>query len=57
MNEYPLVSIVGTAIWDLTNEEMGKKTGAKKKGETIKKYSEWLIALEEQVFLKTLRSA
>jgi hypothetical protein len=35
----PLVSVVGTAIWDLTDEEMGEKTGAKK-GETIKKYSE-----------------
>ncbi|KAF2817276.1 acetoin dehydrogenase-like protein [Mytilinidion resinicola] len=36
--------VVGTAMWDLINEEMGKKTGAKK-GETIKKWSEELIAL------------
>jgi NAD(P)-dependent dehydrogenase (short-subunit alcohol dehydrogenase family) len=36
--------IVGTAMWDLIDEELGKTTGAKK-GETIKKYSEDLIAL------------
>jgi len=36
--------IVGTAMWDLIDEELGKKTGAKK-GDTIKKYSEDLIAL------------
>lgn len=36
--------IVGTAMWDLIDEELGKKKGAKK-GETIKKYSEDLIAL------------
>jgi len=42
--------IVGTAMWDLIDEEVGKKTGEKlgeviKKGETIKKYSTELIAL------------
>jgi len=31
--------IVGTAMWDLIDEELGKKSGAKK-GDTIKKYSE-----------------
>ena len=36
--------IVGTAMWDLIDENMGKIKGAKK-GETIKKYSEDLIAL------------
>ncbi|CAI6233456.1 unnamed protein product [Periconia digitata] len=36
--------IVGTAMWDLIDEELGKKQGAKK-GDTIKKYSEELIAL------------
>ncbi|KAF2502991.1 3-oxoacyl-reductase [Lophium mytilinum] len=36
--------VVGTAMWDLIDEEMGKKTGAKR-GETIKKWSEELIAL------------
>lgn len=36
--------IVGTAMWDLIDEELGKKTGAKK-GDTIKKYTEELIAL------------
>lgn len=36
--------IVGTAMWDLIDEEVGKKKGAKK-GETIKKFSEDLIAL------------
>lgn len=36
--------IVGTAMWDLIDEELGKKTGAKK-GDTIKKYSDDLIAL------------
>ncbi|GAB7349052.1 hypothetical protein MBLNU459_g8016t1 [Dothideomycetes sp. NU459] len=42
--------IVGTAMWDLIDEEMGKKRGEKlgevvKKGETIKKYSDELIAM------------
>lgn len=36
--------IVGTAMWELIDEELGKKSGAKK-GETIRKYSEELIAL------------
>ena len=36
--------IVGTAMWDLIDEELGKKTGAAK-GDTIKKYSGELIAL------------
>lgn len=36
--------IVGTAMWDLIDEEVGKMTGHKK-GETIKKYSGELIAL------------
>jgi len=36
--------IVGTAMWDLIDEELGKKRGAQK-GETIRKYSEELIAL------------
>lgn len=36
--------IVGTAMWDLIDEELGKMKGAQK-GETIKKYSEDLIAL------------
>ncbi|KAF2732765.1 acetoin dehydrogenase-like protein [Polyplosphaeria fusca] len=36
--------IVGTAMWDLIDEELGKKKGAKK-GDTIKKYSSELIAL------------
>jgi len=36
--------IVGTAMWDLIDEELGKKTGAKK-GDTIKKYTDDLIAL------------
>jgi len=36
--------IVGTAMWDLIDEELGKKTGAKK-GDTIKKYTDELIAL------------
>ncbi|KAJ4354161.1 uncharacterized protein N0V89_005894 [Didymosphaeria variabile] len=36
--------IVGTAMWDLIDEELGKKNGAKK-GDTIKKYSGELIAL------------
>jgi NAD(P)-dependent dehydrogenase (short-subunit alcohol dehydrogenase family) len=36
--------IVGTAMWDLIDEELGKKDG-RKKGETIKKYTEDLIAL------------
>lgn len=37
--------IVGTAMWDLIDEKLGAKTGAKK-GDTIKKYSEELIALK-----------
>ncbi len=36
--------IVGTAMWDLIDEEIGKKAGAKK-GDTIKKYTQDLIAL------------
>ncbi|KAK5131023.1 hypothetical protein LTR08_001373 [Meristemomyces frigidus] len=36
--------IVGTAMWDLIDEELGKKTGAKK-GDTIAKYTGELIAL------------
>ncbi|KAF2194249.1 acetoin dehydrogenase-like protein [Zopfia rhizophila CBS 207.26] len=36
--------IVGTAMWDLIDEELGKLRGAKK-GDTIKKYSSELIAL------------
>jgi NAD(P)-dependent dehydrogenase (short-subunit alcohol dehydrogenase family) len=36
--------IVGTAMWDLIDEKLGEKTGAKK-GDTIKKYTEELIAL------------
>ncbi|KAJ4289212.1 hypothetical protein N0V90_011554 [Kalmusia sp. IMI 367209] len=36
--------IVGTAMWDLIDEELGKKTGTKK-GDTIKKYTGELIAL------------
>lgn len=36
--------IVGTAMWELIDEEIGKKKGVKK-GDTIKKYSEDLIAL------------
>lgn len=35
--------IVGTAMWDLIDEKLGEKTGAKK-GDTIKKYAS-LIAL------------
>lgn len=42
--------IVGTAMWDLIDEELGKKRGLElgeviKKGETIKKYTDELIAL------------
>lgn len=37
--------IVGTAMWDLIDEELGKTSGAAK-GDTIKKYSEELIALK-----------
>jgi len=42
--------IVGTAMWDLIDEEIGKKRGNQlgqviNKGETIKKYSDELIAL------------
>jgi len=36
--------IVGTAMWDLIDEELGKIQG-KPKGESIKKYSEDLILL------------
>lgn len=36
--------IVGTAMWDLIDETMGKRSGAKK-GDTIKKYSDELILL------------
>ncbi|KAF2262115.1 acetoin dehydrogenase-like protein, partial [Lojkania enalia] len=36
--------IVGTAMWDLIDEELGKKSG-RKKGDTIKKYTSELIAL------------
>ena len=32
-------------MWDLIDEELGKKSG-KSKGETIRKYSEELIALK-----------
>lgn len=32
-------------MWDLIDEELGKKSGAQK-GQTIKKYSEELIALK-----------
>ena len=32
-------------MWDLIDEELGKKNGAEK-GQTIKKYSEELIALK-----------
>tara|TARA_R110002003_G_scaffold45_12_gene3553 strand:+ start:7006 stop:7482 length:477 start_codon:yes stop_codon:yes gene_type:complete len=36
--------IVGTAMWDLIDEKLGAKTGAKK-GDTIKKFTNDLIAL------------
>jgi acetoin reductase-like protein len=36
--------IVGTAMWDLIDEKLGEREG-KKRGETIKKYTEDLIAL------------
>ncbi|KAL1795989.1 hypothetical protein ACET3X_006213 [Alternaria dauci] len=36
--------IVGTAMWDLIDEKLGERTGAKK-GDTIKKYTNELIAL------------
>ncbi|KAF2027064.1 acetoin dehydrogenase-like protein [Setomelanomma holmii] len=36
--------IVGTAMWDLIDEKLGEKTGAKK-GDTINKYTNELIAL------------
>jgi NAD(P)-dependent dehydrogenase (short-subunit alcohol dehydrogenase family) len=36
--------IVGTAMWDLIDEKLGEKTGAKK-GDTIRKYTDELIAL------------
>ena len=35
--------IVGTAMWDLIDEKLGEKDG-RKKGDTIKKYTEELIA-------------
>lgn len=38
------IGIVGTAMWDLIDEEIGKSSGAAK-GETIKQYSQNLIAL------------
>lgn len=34
--------IVGTAMWDLIDEEMGKLSG-RSKGETIKKYSDDIL--------------
>ncbi|KAE9582576.1 Diacetyl reductase [Colletotrichum fructicola] len=37
--------IVGTAMWDLIDEKLGEKTGAKK-GDTIKKFTNDLIALK-----------
>jgi NAD(P)-dependent dehydrogenase (short-subunit alcohol dehydrogenase family) len=37
--------IVGTAMWELIDEELGKLKGAKK-GDMIKKYSTDLIALD-----------
>lgn len=37
--------IVGTQMWDLIDEKLGEKTGAKK-GDTIKKYLGELIALK-----------
>ncbi len=36
--------IVGTAMWDMLDEELGKMTGVQK-GETIKKYTQELISL------------
>jgi NAD(P)-dependent dehydrogenase (short-subunit alcohol dehydrogenase family) len=36
--------IVGTAMWELIDEKLGEKSG-RPKGETIKKYTEDLIAL------------
>ncbi|KAH8723694.1 acetoin dehydrogenase-like protein [Phaeosphaeriaceae sp. PMI808] len=36
--------IVGTAMWDLIDEKLGETTGARK-GDTIKRYTEELIAL------------
>jgi len=36
--------IVGTAMWDLIDEELGKKSGMKK-GDTFKKYTQELTAL------------
>lgn len=35
--------IVGTAMWDLIDEKLGEKDG-RKKGDTIKKYTNELIA-------------
>lgn len=37
--------IVGTAMWDLIDEKLGERSG-KQKGETIKHYTESLIALK-----------
>lgn len=37
--------IVGTSMWDLIDEKLGERSGAKR-GETVKKYSEELIALK-----------
>ncbi len=36
--------IVGTAMWDMLDEELGKMTGVQK-GESIRKYSQELISL------------
>lgn len=36
---------MGTAMWDLIDKELGEKSGAQK-GETMKKYSQDLIALK-----------
>jgi len=36
--------IVGTAMWDLIDEELGKRQG-REKGETMKKYTRDLVAL------------
>ena len=37
--------IVGTAMWDLIDEKLGEKSGVKK-GDTIKKYTNELIAMK-----------
>lgn len=44
LTRHQRTGIVGTAMWDLIDEKLGEKTGAKK-GETIKKYTDDLIAL------------